>query len=61
MKPGLTGWAQISGYRGKLDTIEKALGRVECDLYYIQNWSLLLDLKILLRTIALVVHDEGAF
>lgn len=61
MKSGLTGWAQISGYRGKLDTIEKALRRVECDLYYIENWSLLLDLKILLRTVALVVHDERAF
>ena len=37
MKPGLTGLAQISGYRGQLDTVEKALGRVECDLYYIKN------------------------
>jgi exopolysaccharide biosynthesis polyprenyl glycosylphosphotransferase len=61
MKPGLTGWAQVSGYRGNLDTIGKALGRIECDLYYIQNWSLLLDLKILLRTVALIAHDEQAF
>jgi exopolysaccharide biosynthesis polyprenyl glycosylphosphotransferase len=61
MKPGLTGWAQVSGYRGNLDTIGKALGRIDCDLQYIQNWSLLLDLKILLRTAGVIVRDEKAF
>jgi lipopolysaccharide/colanic/teichoic acid biosynthesis glycosyltransferase len=48
MKAGLTGWAQINGLRGQT-SIEK---RIEYDLYYIENWSLLLDLKILIRTLA---------
>jgi lipopolysaccharide/colanic/teichoic acid biosynthesis glycosyltransferase len=48
MKAGLTGWAQINGLRGQT-SIEK---RIEYDLYYIENWSLLLDLKILIRTVA---------
>jgi len=61
MKPGITGWAQVSGYRGNLDTIEKAVRRVEHDLYYIENWSLLLDLLIIIRTIGVVLHDERAF
>lgn len=50
VKPGITGLAQINGYRGEVDTIEKARGRVEYDLYYIEHWSLWLDLKILLTT-----------
>jgi Undecaprenyl-phosphate glucose phosphotransferase len=61
MKPGITGWAQVSGYRGNLDTAEKAVQRVEHDLYYIENWSLLLDLRIIFRTIGLVLHDDQAF
>jgi polysaccharide biosynthesis protein PslA len=61
VKPGITGWAQVSGCRGNLDTVGKALRRVECDLYYIENWSLWLDLKIVVRTIGLVLHDEQAF
>jgi Undecaprenyl-phosphate glucose phosphotransferase len=61
MKPGITGWAQVSGYRGNLDTVEKAVRRVEHDLYYIRNWSLLLDLWIIGRTIGVVLHDDEAF
>jgi Undecaprenyl-phosphate glucose phosphotransferase len=48
--PGITGWAQINGWRGEVDDPEKLRRRFECDLYYIENWSLWLDLKILLRT-----------
>ena len=51
VKPGITGLAQISGYRGETDTIEKMEKRVEYDLKYIQNWSLSLDLKIIFMTI----------
>lgn len=51
VKPGITGWAQIHGYRGETDTIEKMQKRLEFDLYYIQNWSLGLDLWIILMTI----------
>jgi Undecaprenyl-phosphate glucose phosphotransferase len=50
VKPGITGWAQVNGYRGNTDTLEKMQRRVEHDLYYIDNWSLLLDLKIMLMT-----------
>ena len=48
VKPGITGWAQINGYRGRTDTLEKMSQRVEHDLWYIDNWSLYLDLKIIL-------------
>jgi len=50
VKPGITGWAQVNGYRGETDTLEKMQRRVEHDLYYIDNWSLLLDLKIMAMT-----------
>ncbi|MFR0716559.1 undecaprenyl-phosphate glucose phosphotransferase [Enterobacterales bacterium BD_CKDN230030183-1A_HGKHYDSX7] len=51
VKPGITGWAQVSGYRGETDTLEKMQKRVEHDLWYIDNWSLWLDLKIILMTV----------
>jgi Undecaprenyl-phosphate glucose phosphotransferase len=51
VKPGITGWAQIHGYRGVIDSDEKMRKRVEHDLFYIDNWSLWLDLKILFRTV----------
>ncbi len=51
VKPGITGWAQVNGYRGETDTLEKMQKRVEHDLWYIDNWSLGLDLKIILRTV----------
>lgn len=51
VKPGITGWAQVNGYRGETDTLEKMEKRVEYDLWYINNWSLGLDLKIILQTI----------
>ncbi len=50
VRPGITGWAQINGLRGEVDTIEKAYRRVDLDLWYIANWSIRLDLGILLRT-----------
>jgi Undecaprenyl-phosphate glucose phosphotransferase len=50
VKPGITGWAQVNGFRGETDTLEKMQRRVEHDLYYIDNWSFLLDLKIILLT-----------
>lgn len=50
VKPGITGWAQINGWRGETDTLDKMQKRVEYDLYYINNWSLFFDLKIILLT-----------
>lgn len=50
VKPGITGWAQIHGYRGETDTVDKMAKRVEFDLHYIQNWTLWMDIKIILWT-----------
>jgi Undecaprenyl-phosphate glucose phosphotransferase len=61
VKPGITGWAQINGYRGEVDTIEKARARVEHDLYYIEHWSLWLDLKILLTTAPQLLAHRNAY
>jgi Undecaprenyl-phosphate glucose phosphotransferase len=51
VKPGITGWAQVNGLRGETDTLDKMQRRVEHDLYYIDNWSFLLDLKIIIMTV----------
>jgi putative colanic acid biosynthesis UDP-glucose lipid carrier transferase len=61
VKPGLTGWAQVHGFRGAADTPEKLRRRVELDLYYIENWSIWLDLQILARTPWVVLSAENAF
>jgi exopolysaccharide biosynthesis polyprenyl glycosylphosphotransferase len=61
VKPGITGWAQVNGHRGALDSVEKIVNRVNHDLYYIENWSLGLDIKILFQTIKLVFADDNAF
>jgi Undecaprenyl-phosphate glucose phosphotransferase len=51
VKPGITGWAQVNGFRGETNTLEKMQRRIEYDFYYIDNWSFLLDLKIIVMTI----------
>ena len=51
VKPGITGWAQINGYRGETDTLDKMEGRIDYDLDYIRNWSLLMDVKIVFLTV----------
>ncbi len=51
VKPGITGWAQVNGWRGETEQVEKMMGRIEHDLYYIDNWSLLWDLKIVFLTV----------
>ena len=51
VKPGITGWAQINGYRGVTDALEKMERRIEYDLFYIDNWSFFLDLKIIMMTL----------
>lgn len=61
VKPGLTGLAQVNGYRGELDTAEKVRSRVAFDIDYIENWSMLLDLKIILMTGVLLVYDPAAY
>ena len=61
VKPGITGWAQINGWRGGVDTQEKIQRRVEHDLYYIDNWSILFDLWILIRTPLSLIRGDGAY
>jgi len=61
MKPGITGWAQVNGWRGETQTIEQIQRRVEYDLYYIEHWSVPLDLKIILRTIMVGFTDARAY
>ncbi len=61
VKPGITGWAQINGWRGETDTAEKIQRRVEHDLYYIENWSFFMDLYILMRTPFALLNTENAY
>jgi Undecaprenyl-phosphate glucose phosphotransferase len=61
MKPGITGWAQVNGCRGETRAIGQMRQRLELDLYYIANWSLLLDLRILLSTIPVVIRGTNAY
>ena len=61
VKPGMTGWAQVHGWRGETDTEEKLLKRLEHDLYYIENWSVLLDLYILGRTVVTLAFQKTAY
>ncbi|MGY4296415.1 lipopolysaccharide/colanic/teichoic acid biosynthesis glycosyltransferase [Bradyrhizobium sp. i1.4.4] len=61
VKPGITGWAQVNGFRGETRQVEQMQRRVELDLWYINNWSLLLDLKILLRTCIEVASARNAY
>ena len=61
VKPGITGWAQVRGWRGETDTLEKIQRRVEHDLYYIENWSVFFDLYILLMTPFALAKTENAY
>jgi putative colanic acid biosynthesis UDP-glucose lipid carrier transferase len=61
VKPGITGWAQVNGLRGETETVEKMKARVEYDLEYLRNWSLVLDLQIIVRTLRVLVFDRNAY
>jgi putative colanic acid biosynthesis UDP-glucose lipid carrier transferase len=61
VRPGITGWAQVNGLRGETDTIDKMERRVDYDLWYIRNWSLLLDLQIIGATMLRSWRDENAY
>ena len=61
VRPGITGLAQVNGYRGETDTLEKMERRIECDHQYIREWSLLMDIKILFRTIFVVFSNKNAY
>ncbi len=58
IKPGITGWAQVNGFRGETDTLEKMQKRIDFDLHYIENWSLWFDLRIIGMTIGEVIRPR---
>jgi exopolysaccharide biosynthesis polyprenyl glycosylphosphotransferase len=61
VRPGMTGLAQVRGWRGETDTTQKLLRRVDCDLEYIENWSLSGDIAILLRTVGVILRGRNAY
>jgi putative colanic acid biosynthesis UDP-glucose lipid carrier transferase len=61
VRPGITGWAQINGMRGETEVLEKMQGRIDHDLYYLQNWSIWFDLWIILRTVWVVLRRDNAY
>ena len=61
VKPGITGWAQVNGWRGPTDTEVKLIKRVEHDLYYIEHWSIVLDVLILIKTLLVPIKRSNAF
>ena len=61
VKPGITGLAQVNGLRGETDTVDKMKARIDYDLAYLRNWSLLLDLQIILKTVVVVLGKQNAY
>lgn len=61
VKPGITGWAQVNGYRGETASLDQMQGRIDYDLDYLRNWSLRLDIHIILKTVKLVLRDQKAY
>jgi putative colanic acid biosynthesis UDP-glucose lipid carrier transferase len=61
VKPGVTGLAQVNGFRGETETVEKMKARIDYDLAYLRNWSLLLDLRIILKTLVVVLQKQNAY
>jgi lipopolysaccharide/colanic/teichoic acid biosynthesis glycosyltransferase len=59
VKPGITGWAQVNGSRGEIRTMERARERVRYDLFYVNNWSFILDMLILFKTFGALMHDTA--
>jgi putative colanic acid biosysnthesis UDP-glucose lipid carrier transferase len=61
VKPGITGWAQVNGYRGETETIEAMKARIDFDIDYLKKWSIILDIKIILKTVLLIFKDAKAY
>jgi len=61
VRPGITGLAQVNGFRGETETVEKMKARIEHDLAYLRNWSLLLDLQVILKTVVVVLGRQNAY
>ena len=61
IKPGITGWAQVNGWRGETETLELMEKRIEYDIWYIRNWSLWLDLKLIIKTVFVGFGGQKAY
>ena len=61
VRPGITGWAQVNGFRGETDTLDKMEARIAYDLDYLRRWSLALDLWIIARTVGVVLKRDNAY
>jgi undecaprenyl-phosphate galactose phosphotransferase/putative colanic acid biosynthesis UDP-glucose lipid carrier transferase len=61
VKPGLTGWAQVNGFRGEIKSLQEMESRVKYDILYVENWSLLFDLKILAKTFIICLTGRNAY
>jgi putative colanic acid biosynthesis UDP-glucose lipid carrier transferase len=61
VKPGITGWAQVNGFRGETETVDSMKARIDYDIDYLKKWSLGLDIKIILKTVLLVFKDAKAY
>jgi putative colanic acid biosynthesis UDP-glucose lipid carrier transferase len=62
VKPGITGWAQVSGFRGETKELYQMENRVKADIWYIENWSFLLDMKIIAKTVlTILLGDKNAY
>lgn len=61
VKPGITGWAQVNGLRGETETVEKMRARIQYDLDYLRQWTLLFDLVIILKTFIVVLRNRNAY
>lgn len=58
VKPGITGWAQVNGFRGETRELSEMAGRVQADIWYIEHWSFWLDIRIMYKTVANMLHGE---
>lgn len=61
VKPGITGWAQVNGFRGETETVDNMKARIDYDIDYLKKWSLVLDIKIILKTVLLIFKDSKAY
>ena len=61
VKPGITGWAQVNGWRGETRTVEQLQSRIDHDFHYIENWSMFFDLKILFLTVMRELRSKTAY